>query len=77
MRFLIDYYVDDAPAKQGLYSPIYHVPIISRNEAENKIPDYFLILAVNYADNIIAKEQNFHSNGGRFIVPRGTDIEII
>lgn len=74
---LIDYYVDDAPEKQGLYTPIYHVPIISRNEANDNPPDYFLILAVNYADNIMAKEKSFHDNGGKFIVPRGTDIQVL
>ena len=74
---LIDYFVDDSPAKQGLYTPIYHIPIISRKQADENLVDYFLILAVNYADNIMAKEQTFHNNGGRFIVPRGTNIEII
>jgi SAM-dependent methyltransferase len=74
---LIDYYVDDSIAKHGLYTPIYHIPIISRDEAEEKVPDYFLILAVNYAENIMAKEKSFKDNGGKFIVPKGTDIQII
>ena len=73
---LIDYYVDDSTAKHGLYTPIYHIPIISRNEAEENIPDYFLILAVNYAQNIMAKENKFKEDGGKFIVPKGTDIQI-
>ena len=33
---LIDYFVDDSPAKQGFYTPIHHVPIISRKEADKK-----------------------------------------
>ena len=74
---LIDYYVDDSESKQGLYTPIYHIPILSREEAEKDKPDYFLILAVNYAENIMAKEADFHTEGGKFIVPRGTDIQII
>jgi len=74
---LIDFYVDDSPSKQGLYTPIYHIPIISRKDTEKKLPDYFLILAVNYAENIMLKERTFHKNGGRFIIPRGTDIQII
>jgi len=30
----LDYFVDDSPAKQGYFSPVDHVPIISRKEAE-------------------------------------------
>lgn len=76
-RSLIDYYVDDSPAKQGLYTPIYHIPIVSRQEAEKNTPDYFVIFAANYAQNIIAREQKFLKNGGHFIVPHGADIQII
>ena len=74
---LIEFYVDDAPGKHGLFTPIYHVPIISREEARANEPDYFLILAVNYAENIMAKEKAFHEAGGKFIVPKGTDIQVI
>ena len=74
---LIDFYIDDSKSKQGLFTPIYHVPIISREEASKKEPDYLLILAVNYADNIMAKEKQFHESGGKFIIPRGTDIQIV
>lgn len=66
---LIDYYVDDSPVKQGLYTPIYHVPIKSPEVARKNPPDYFLILAVNYADNIMKKEKAFHKAGGKFIIP--------
>ena len=55
----LDYFVDDSPAKQGWYSPVEHVPIISREEAEKNLPDYFFILAPNYADVIVEKESEF------------------
>ena len=64
------YFVDDSPAKQGYYSPVDHVPIISRKEAERKLPDYFGILAPNYSDVILNKEKNFRKNGGKFIIPK-------
>ena len=64
------YFVDDSPAKQGYYSPVDHVPIISRKEAERKLPDYFIILAPNYSDVILNKEKNFRKNGGKFIIPK-------
>lgn len=67
----LDYFVDDSPAKQGWYTPIDHIPIISRAEAEKRLPDYFVILAPNYAKVIVEKEKKFHDAGGRFIVPVG------
>ena len=70
-RETLDYFVDDSPAKQGWYTPVDHIPIISREDAESRLPDYFLILAPNYADVIIAKEARFHDGGGKFIVPKG------
>ncbi len=76
-RELVDFYIDDSPSKQGLYSPIYHVPIISRKEAFKKKIDYILILAVNYADIIMKKEKKFKLNGGKFIIPRGEEIQIL
>jgi len=67
----IDYFVDDSPAKQGWYTPVDHIPIISRQAAETRLPDYFIVLAPNYADVIIGKEATFRARGGKFIVPKG------
>lgn len=67
----IDYFVDDSPAKQGKYTPVTHIPIISREQAENQLPDYFFITAPNYAKVIIEKEQKFIENGGKFILEDG------
>jgi SAM-dependent methyltransferase len=69
-RKMLDYFVDDSPAKQGWYSPVDHIPIISREAAEKRLPDYFIILAPNYADVILAKEIRFRESGGKFIVPK-------
>ena len=70
-RETLDYLVDDSPAKQGWYTPVDHIPIISREDAESRLPDYFIILAPNYADVIIAKESRYRELGGKFIVPKG------
>ncbi len=72
----LNYFVDDSPAKQGFYSPVDHIPIISRKDAEKKLPDYFIILAPNYSDIIIQKEKKFIQNGGNFIVLT-KDIKVI
>ena len=67
---IIDYFVDDSPAKQGLYSAGDHIPIISRENAQKKLPDYFIISAPNFADAILSKERKFIENGGKFIIPK-------
>jgi hypothetical protein len=46
------------------------VPIISRAQASNKLPDYFIILAPNYSKKIIKKEKKFFNNDGKFIIPK-------
>tara|TARA_A100001011_G_C14307893_1_gene844091 strand:- start:391 stop:1632 length:1242 start_codon:yes stop_codon:yes gene_type:complete len=74
---LIDFYIDDSPSKQGLFTPIYNIPILSKKEGYKKKIDYLLILAVNYADMIIKKEKEFGKKGGKFIVPRGETIQYI
>ncbi len=74
---IIDFFIDDSPSKQGLYTPIYNIPILSKKEGYKKKIDYLLILAVNYADIIIKKEKNFKINGGKFIIPRGEYIEYV
>lgn len=72
---LINYIVDDSSAKHNLYTPVHHIEIVPRDKYPN--PDYFLILAVNYAENIMKKEKDFKNKGGKFIIPRGQNIEII
>ena len=64
----IDFISDTTPLKQGLFAPGSHIPIYSR-ETWPQTPDYFLLLAWNYADAIIAKEKEYRDGGGKFIIP--------
>src|SRR3989338_5366610 len=73
---LIDYFVDDSPAKQGWFTPVDRIPIISRTQAEKRLPDYFVILAPNYAKIIMEKEKKYRDAGGKFIVSVGA-IDIV
>lgn len=65
----IDYFVDDSPAKQGKYTPVSHIPVISRKEAEKKLPDYFFITAPNYKNVILEKEEKL-GYMGKFITDK-------
>lgn len=65
----IEYVVDDAPLKVGLYSPGLHVPILAVDTLYQRKPDYVVVLAWNFADAIIRRHEAFTQAGGRFIVP--------
>jgi ABC-type Fe3+-hydroxamate transport system substrate-binding protein len=66
---VLDFLVDENPLKQDLYSPGHHIPVVSAEELYRRKPDYLLILAWNFADNIMERHQAFRANGGRFILP--------
>ncbi len=72
----IDFCVDDMPEKQGLYTPLSHIPIISRESAKKYPVDYFLIVAWDLKYFSLEKEKEFVAGGGKFIMPIG-DIEIL
>jgi SAM-dependent methyltransferase len=65
----IEYVVDDAPLKVGLYSPGMHVPVLSVDTLYQRKPDYVVLLAWNFADAIMRNHVAFTEAGGRFIVP--------
>ncbi|MEK8023551.1 MAG: class I SAM-dependent methyltransferase [Candidatus Hydrogenedentota bacterium] len=68
-RGMIRYIVDDTPEKQGRLAPGTGIPIVGAKELETARPDYLLILAWNFVDEILAKTSAFSQAGGRYIVP--------
>lgn len=66
---ILDYVTDTTPFKQGKYTPGTHIPIYSPDKFHEDPPDYALILAWNYSDEIIKKEKEYVDQGGKFIVP--------
>lgn len=62
--------------KFGSYTPGTHIPIISEKEAKDMKPDYFLVLPWHFKDSILMREEEYMSNGGKFIFPL-PEIEII
>ena len=74
-REVIDFCVDGLPEKQGLFTPMSHIPIISPEEARTRPVDCYLLLAWNFRDVIRQKEQAFVQQGGKFIMPIG-EIEV-
>lgn len=66
---ILDYVVDNTSFKLGLYTPGMHIPVVSPDRILRDVPDYALLLAWNYEDEILQKEQRYREMGGKFIVP--------
>jgi hypothetical protein len=65
----IDYIVDDTPEKVGRFSPGNGIPIVGRTVLADDPPDFLLILAWNFAKEIIASTSEYSGEGGKYIVP--------
>jgi hypothetical protein len=73
---LVQYIAEVNEEKFGKFTPGSNIPIISEKEAKKMNPDYFLVLPWHFRDNILSREKEFISNGGKFIFPL-PEIEII
>ncbi len=65
----ISYIADRSPLKQGRYTPGTHIPVVPPERLLADQPDYALLLAWNFADEIMAQQAEYRRRGGRFIVP--------
>jgi len=66
----LDYVVDDAPAKLGFFTPGTHVPIKPWNfTKETQFPDYALLFAWSFINEVKNKRMDYLKDGGNFIVP--------
>ena len=68
-RDLVDFVVDRNVHKQGMLMPGTHQPILPTESLQVRRPDYVLLLAWNFKDEIIAQQAEYAARGGRFIVP--------
>jgi novobiocin biosynthesis protein NovU/D-mycarose 3-C-methyltransferase len=65
----LDYVIDNTPFKQNKVTPGSWIPIRPPEALLRDQPDYALLLAWNFATEIVGRETDYQQRGGRFIVP--------
>jgi hypothetical protein len=66
---LVAYTVDKSPYKQNLYTPGAHLFVYPPEKLLQDQPDYVLLLAWNFAEEIMEQQREYLRRGGHFIVP--------
>jgi SAM-dependent methyltransferase len=65
----INYIVDDNPRKHGYHAPGSKVPITAPSHLDTYAPQYLLILAWNFVEEIKRRTAKYRDSGGKYIVP--------
>jgi SAM-dependent methyltransferase len=68
-RETLDYVVDRSTVKQRLHMPGVHLRVEPPARLLEDCPDYLLVLAWNFADEIVQQQAQYARGGGRFILP--------
>lgn len=70
----LDFITEKSTLKIGRYTPGTHIPVYSDAELLEQMPDYALLLAWNFAKEIMANLQEYRDRGGKFIIPIPTPV---
>jgi len=65
----LEYIVDKAKEKQGLYTPGTHMLVYPPEKIAEQIPDYLLVLCWNITDEIVKQLSWYKRKGGKFLIP--------
>src|SRR5262249_14242204 len=65
----LQYIVDKSPLKQGRYTPGLHIPVVPTSRLATDAPEYVLLLAWNFRDEVMEQQKEYRQLGGKFITP--------
>jgi SAM-dependent methyltransferase len=68
-RETLDFVVDRSTVKQGRYMPGVQLRIEPPEALVMEMPMFVLLLAWNLADEVIAQQEEYRRQGGRFVIP--------
>jgi hypothetical protein len=66
---VLDFIVDRSPLKHGLLTPGTHIPVEPAERLMASGIRDTLLLAWNFADEVLRQQEPYRSRGGRFIIP--------
>lgn len=66
---LLDVVTEKSELKIGRYTPGTHIPVVGDDYLVQEKPDYALLLAWNFAKEIMNNLSEYRANGGKFIIP--------
>lgn len=65
----IEYIVDRSRLKQGRYTPGSHIPVVAVERLLEDQPDYVVVLAWNFIEEIVEQQSEYLRRGGTFLLP--------
>ena len=66
---ILDYICDKSTFKQGRFTPGTRLEIFPPDKLVKDMPDYTLLVAWNFTDEILKEQEEYRKKGGKFIVP--------
>jgi hypothetical protein len=68
-RDVLDFVTEKSPLKIGRFTPGGHIPVVPDAELLVRQPDFALLLAWNFAEEIMRNLDEYRRRGGHFIIP--------
>jgi SAM-dependent methyltransferase len=66
---MLDFVTEKSQLKIGRFTPGTHIPVVSDDELMRQPSDYALVLAWNFAEEIMKNLSAYREGGGQFIIP--------